>query len=257
MSTADELFKLKELLDSGVLTQEEFDKEKEKILGYKNPEKKTDKTPKEPEEKENLDKAQIYKSNSEKQSSNRYFLMFVSVISVLLIFYFAAEYNSFSISSTSVTTSSTSTTLPTTTSTLSDSEKQKKEVCESKKYKVLKKVATTYNILDDAFDQVIFVEDNGFEFEPSIQKLEDMNFYDFRNPQDETERKLGEIEVLLEAVMPIAIYGLQIYFEGYKQILEDGNDSRAENTFLQGDPYMDASFDEVSEIREKINKINC
>ena len=50
--------------------------------------------------------------------------------------------------------------------------------------------------------------------------------------------------------MPIAIYGLQIYFEGYK-ILEDGNDSRAENTFLQGDPYMDASFDEVSEIREK------
>ena len=46
MSTADELFKLKELLDSGVLTQEEFDKEKEKILGYKiQKKKKTDKNP--------------------------------------------------------------------------------------------------------------------------------------------------------------------------------------------------------------------
>ena len=57
--------------------------------------------------------------------------------------------------------------------------------------------------------------------------------------------------------MPTAIYGLEIYYEGYKQFLRDGNDSRAESTYLQGDPYMDASFDEVSEIREKINKINC
>ena len=32
MSSADELKKLKELLDSGVLTQEEFDKEKNKLL---------------------------------------------------------------------------------------------------------------------------------------------------------------------------------------------------------------------------------
>ena len=62
--------------------------------------------------------------------------------------------------------------------------------------------------MDDAFDQVIFVEDNGFEFDfnSKIRGYE----HDFRNPQDETERKLDEIEVLLEAVMPIAIYGLQI-----------------------------------------------
>ena len=40
MSTADELFKLKELLDSGVLTQEEFDKEKDILLdGIKSGEK--------------------------------------------------------------------------------------------------------------------------------------------------------------------------------------------------------------------------
>jgi hypothetical protein len=32
MSNADELKKLKELLDSGVLSQEEFDVEKEKLL---------------------------------------------------------------------------------------------------------------------------------------------------------------------------------------------------------------------------------
>lgn len=118
-------------------------------------------------------------------------------------------------------------------------------------------MTTTYNILDEAFDQVVFIEDNGFKFETAIRTLEEIDFYDFRNPQDETERKLDEIEQLLGAIMPTAIYGLEIYYEGYKQFLRDGNDSRAESTYLQGDPYMDQSFDEVSKIRDKINKINC
>ena len=71
------------------------------------------------------------------------------------------------------------------------------------------------------------------------------------------ERKLDEIEQLLEGVMPTALYGLEIYYEGYKQFIRDGNDNRAEETYQDGDPYMDEAFDRVSKIRDKINKISC
>jgi len=259
MDKYSELKKLKDLLDKQILTEEEYEKEKEKILGYKSPAKKIEESTKVMEVKENnknLDESPAHKLTTKKNNPSKYSLILVSLISLFLIFYFVAE-DSSSLSSTTTTLPSTTTTLPTTTSTLSDSEKQKIKICRSKKNQVLKKVTTTFNILDDAFDQVVFIEDNGFKFEPAIQKLEDMNFFDFRNPQDETERRLDEIEQLLGAIMPTAIYGLEIYYEGYKQFLRDGNDSRAESTYLQGDPYMDASFDEVSEIREKINKINC
>ena len=55
MSNADELIKLKELLDSGVLTQEEFDIEKEKLL---NQDSNTESTSEE-ESVENLQEATI------------------------------------------------------------------------------------------------------------------------------------------------------------------------------------------------------
>ena len=154
-------------------------------------------------------------------------------------------------------TSTTTTTLPTTTSTMSESEKQELKICRNNKRKILDKVTTTYNILDKAFDQVVFIEDNGFKFDTAIQTLEKIDFYDFRNPQNETERKLDEIEQLLENIMPTTIYCLEIYYEGYKLFLRDGNDSRAESKYLQGDPFMDESFDEVSRIKDKIIKINC
>ena len=54
-----------------------------------------------------------------------------------------------------------------------------------------------------------------------------------------------------------ALYGLEIYYEGYKQFIRDGNDNRAEETYQEGDPYMDEAFDRVSKIRDKINKISC
>ena len=259
MDKYSELKKLKDLLDNQILTEEEYEKEKEKILGYKSPTKKIDESTKVTEVKEKnkkLNKSQVYKSKTKKNNPSKYSLILVSLISLFLIFYFVAE-DSSSLSSTTTTLPSTTTTLPTTTSTLSDSEKEKIKICKSKKNQVLKKVTTTYNILDDAFDQVVFIEDNGFKFEPAIRTLEEIDFYDFRNPQDETERRLDEIEQLLGAIMPTAIYGLEIYYEGYKQFLRDGNDSRAESTYLQGDPYMDQSFDEVSKIRDKINKIDC
>ena len=41
MSNADELKKLKELLDSGVLSQEEFDVEKDKLLNSDDSEEET------------------------------------------------------------------------------------------------------------------------------------------------------------------------------------------------------------------------
>jgi len=51
MSNADELIKLKELLDSGVLSQEEFDIEKEKLL---NQDKSPDDTSKEVDVEDDL-----------------------------------------------------------------------------------------------------------------------------------------------------------------------------------------------------------
>ena len=218
MDKYSELKKLKDLLDNQILTEEEYEKEKEKILGYKSPTKKIDESTKVTEVKEKnkkLNKSQVYKSKTKKNNPSKYSLILVSLISLFLIFYFVAE-DSSSLSSTTTTLPSTTTTLPTTTSTLSDSEKEKIKICKSKKNQVLKKVTTTYNILDDAFDQVVFIEDNGFKFEPAIRTLEEIDFYDFRNPQDETERRLDEIEQLLGAIMPTAIYGLEIYYEGYK-----------------------------------------
>ena len=40
MDKYTELKKLKDLLDNQILTEEEYEKEKEKILGYKSPTKK-------------------------------------------------------------------------------------------------------------------------------------------------------------------------------------------------------------------------
>ena len=61
MSNADELIKLKELLDSGVLTQEEFDIEKEKLL---NQDSNTESTSEE-ESVENLQEATIDEKTGE------------------------------------------------------------------------------------------------------------------------------------------------------------------------------------------------
>jgi len=119
MDKYSELKKLKDLLDNQILTEEEYEKEKEKILGYKSPTKKIDKSTKVTEVKEKnkkLNKSQVYKSKTKKNNPSKYSLILVSLISLFLIFYFVAE-DSSSLSSTTTTLPSTTTTLPTTTST--------------------------------------------------------------------------------------------------------------------------------------------
>jgi len=264
-----ELEKLKKLLDDGILSQEEFQSEKEKILGYKISDKSSESEDTTIEEEVITNEVQekvlipsegmFHVNQEEKTTDSSKTLLFsvLGVIALVVIFLSFQDNDSDNLNALPDITTTSSTTIPTTTTTLSAAEISKREECTEKKWIVERKIIATYNVLDEAFDQVVFTQDNGFNFPNGIKKLDDISFYDFRNPQDELERKLDEIEQLLEGVMPTALYGLEIYYEGYKQFIRDGNDNRAEETYQEGDPYMDEAFDRVSEIRDKINKISC
>ena len=226
-----ELEKLKKLLDDGILSQEEFQSEKEKILGYKISDKSSESEDttieeevisNEVQEKVLIPSEGMFRVNQEEKttdSSKTLLFSVLGVIALVIIFLSFQDNDSDNLNALPDITTTSSTTIPTTTTTLSAAEISKREECTEKKWIVERKVIATYNVLDEVFDQVVFIQDNGFNFPNGIKKLDDISFYDFRNPQDELERKLDEIEQLLEGVMPTALYGLEIYYEGYKQFI--------------------------------------
>ena len=90
MDKYSELKKLKDLLDNQILTEEEYEKEKRKILGYKSPTKKIDESTKVTEVKEKnkkLNKSQVYKSKTKKNNPSKYSLICFSYLTFSYILF--------------------------------------------------------------------------------------------------------------------------------------------------------------------------
>ena len=123
-------------------------------------------------------------NQEEKTTDSSKTLLFnvLGVIALVIIFLSFQDNDSDNLNALPDITTTSSTTIPTTTTTLSAAEISKRRVCR-KKWIVERKVIATYNVLDEAFDQVVFTQDNGFNFPNGIKKLDDISFYDFRTPR--------------------------------------------------------------------------
>ena len=112
------------------------------------------------------------------------------------------------------------------------------------------KVDTVFEILALATIQVVEEEDNGFDFQIAINTLENMTF-DSDNGIKGTglERELYEHNRYLKEIVKDTIRGLKDWEEGYNYYLEDGNDSRAEDKYWEGDININPSVEGIQNLK--------
>ena len=147
-------------------------------------------------------------------------------------------------------------TTTTTTTTINVIKKQMIENCEYKKVVGLSKVGELYNILDKAADQVVFIEDNGFNFEKGIKDARSLDL-SIKDPKSDVEFLINDHLRSLASNKNNFVTGLNYYYQGYKLYLQDGNDFRAEEKYLKGDPYINEADKNIKSTENKIKAIDC
>jgi len=166
---------------------------------------------------------------------------------ILFLIFFITCGNTSEIS-TIETTTTTSTTIPTSTT----STKPQYEIirCKSLIAKVETKVDTVFEILALATIQVVEEEDNGFDFQIAINTLENMTFDSDNGFKGKgLERELYEHNRYLKEIVKDTIRGLKDWEEGYNYYLEDGNDSRAEDKYWEGDISITPSVEGIQNLK--------